>query len=89
MVDISIGNRCNSSCIMCTTIRPEDKDIDTVFVDKDHILQSIQSLSDPEYIAITGGEPSLREDTPEICKVFYEKNGLQYINYHTKYLYDR
>jgi MoaA/NifB/PqqE/SkfB family radical SAM enzyme len=68
MVDLAIGDRCNSSCIMCTTVRPEDKDIKTYFLPLNEIESSLDSMSGPDYVAITGGEPTIHPELSSIVK---------------------
>jgi len=72
MVDLSIGQICNNSCIMCTTIRSKDRSAKQLMVPLEELKKMIDSLKEPEYIAITGGEPTIRDDLFEIIK--YIKN---------------
>jgi len=50
-------------------------------------LKEIQNISKNldvvYYLTITGGEPSLRNDLPEICETFYKNNNLRMISFHT------
>ncbi|MFH1510417.1 MAG: radical SAM protein [Candidatus Woesearchaeota archaeon] len=66
MVDLGIGDRCNSSCIMCTTVRPEDKKVENRMLSKEEVFSMIDKMERPPYIAITGGEPTIRKDLTEI-----------------------
>ena len=70
MVDISIGNNCNSNCIMCTAIMPYPKKIEPPSTDQ--VIQTIQR-SDDDTITITGGEPTLRDDIIYILKYINHK----------------
>jgi MoaA/NifB/PqqE/SkfB family radical SAM enzyme len=49
----------------------------------DEIRMISENLGHVNYLSISGGEPSLRDDVPNICKIFYENNDLQSITYHT------
>jgi molybdenum cofactor biosynthesis enzyme MoaA len=58
---------------MCTTIRPEDRKIRQVLLTKKEIIGMVDKLSNPPYIAITGGEPTLINDLPEIIGYMRKK----------------
>ena len=64
MVDILIGTKCNSSCIMCTTFRDEKKNI---LVPKKELIKIINKTRE-NYFLVTGGEPTIRKDMIEILK---------------------
>jgi len=66
MTDVNTGQICNSSCIMCTTIRNEDKKVKQTTISKEDIIAMIDSDKNQEYFAITGGEPTIRDDLLEI-----------------------
>lgn len=64
---LSVTNRCNAKCKMCefwkekNVIEPSLEQIDNLFSNK--ILQDLESIS------LTGGEPFLREDLPQIVDI--------------------
>jgi len=64
--------RCNLRCIHCGT--PGDDIESSDELTKDEVLNAFQQIRDDfdcrqiEYITITGGEPTVREDLPEIIK---------------------
>lgn len=68
MADINTGQLCNNSCIMCTTVRTEDKKVKQVSIPKNEIFKMLDSVKKNECISITGGEPTIREDLPEIIR---------------------
>lgn len=66
MTDINIGQICNNSCVMCTTIRTKDRSAKQYLIPKAEILSKLDQIQRPEYIAFTGGEPTIRQDLIEI-----------------------
>jgi len=58
MVDIGVTFKCNNNCIMCTeaaSLRSEEPPLN-------QIISQITTLKNPDYILLTGGEPTLRKD---------------------------
>jgi len=70
MVDLAVDQRCNSACIMCTTVRPADnKNVNQHTPSFDEVCDIIHNTpKDEKYFSITGGEPTLRKDLPQIIK---------------------
>ncbi|MFH0875081.1 MAG: radical SAM protein [archaeon] len=64
MTDIGIGNKCNNSCVMCTSIMPPSPKLIEPTTSK--ILEEINKNKKSDSFTITGGEPTLREDLFEI-----------------------
>lgn len=69
-----ITNRCNAKCKHCfywkklNTQKKEELNLD-------QIRKFVKSLRHPlSAVLLTGGEPFLREDLVEICKIFYRYN---------------
>jgi His-Xaa-Ser system radical SAM maturase HxsC len=74
MADIGLSQECNSSCIMCTSIRSAD--LASAKQEKpplQEILGKIDRLQNPDHIALTGGEPTLREDLFEILDHVFDR----------------
>ncbi|MFP4111930.1 MAG: radical SAM protein [Candidatus Woesearchaeota archaeon] len=72
--DIVIGTACNSSCIMCTTLRTKEMEVKHCLLSKKEIIRQIDELDNPNHISITGGEPTLRNDLPEIIRYIKKKH---------------
>ena len=69
MVDIVTNQECNNSCVMCTTLRKQDNEkVNYQSPSKKELIKKIDSLNNPQYIAFTGGEPTLRADLFEILE---------------------
>ncbi|MFH2145376.1 MAG: radical SAM protein [Candidatus Omnitrophota bacterium] len=72
--------RCNFRCKMCFYW----KNTETADKDKELSLNEISRISRSFgrilNLAISGGEPFLRDDLDQICKVFYENNSLYSMN---------
>ena len=56
MVEIPLTYKCNSNCVMCTTVRPSKRK-DKKSLD---ILKKIDSSDDSDTLVFTGGEPTMR-----------------------------
>ncbi|MEX2755990.1 MAG: glycosyltransferase [Candidatus Sigynarchaeota archaeon] len=49
----------------------------------DEIRIASKKMGHVEMLTITGGEPTLRDDLPEIIKVFYQNNRTRHVTIHT------
>jgi len=71
---------CNARCEMCFYW----KEIDQAAIDRELSLDEIEKISRSfgqlEYITLTGGEPTLRNDLPEIARIFDKNNKVQFIS---------
>jgi len=63
-----VTNKCNSNCIMCFNSNLNKQEKELTFNEYKKISEN---LGDLEQIFISGGEPSLRKNLAEICKLFY------------------
>lgn len=72
-----VTSRCNARCRHCF-VENNDKEVSL-----EQIKKISKNLGYIHYLSITGGEPSLRSDTPDICRIFYENNDLCGVTYHT------
>ncbi len=72
--------RCNARCAMCFYW----KEIDQAAINKELSLDEIERISKSfgqlEYVTLTGGEPTLRNDLPEIARIFDRNNKVQFIS---------
>jgi len=73
-----VTNKCNAACKGCLYWSKLNKK-----KHKDLSLEEIQNLStslgNVWRLQVSGGEPFLRRDLPEICKTFVENNRVRYI----------
>lgn len=66
----NVSWRCNAKCVMCNNwLRPYDQDLTL-----DELKQGLQSrlFKKVANLGISGGEPFLRQDLPEIVQLFHE-----------------
>ncbi|MCF7907346.1 MAG: radical SAM protein [Candidatus Omnitrophica bacterium] len=75
--------RCNARCRHCFYLDSIDKSNVDSELTLDEYEKISKSLKHVKALIITGGEPTLRDDIPEICRIFYKNNGVQYIAVHT------
>ena len=70
-----ITRRCNAKCPYCFYLRSDDDQIDS---DQDLSLDEIRKISlsfgELLWLAFSGGEIYLRDDLPEISRIFYKNN---------------
>jgi len=73
-VQFAVTKRCNLGCKMCGIVktwrRERELDLDEI----ERVAEVLEKLG-TGVVVLTGGEPFLREDLPEIVKIFY-KRGL-------------
>lgn len=77
MIEIGIGNTCNSNCIMCTSLMPPPKHLKVL--SKNDIFREIDSHEPSNEYAITGGEPTIRNDLFEIIEYIKKKSPFAWI----------
>ena len=72
-----ITNKCNLFCKHCFYQKQLNKSLEELSVSE---IEKISfSLAKVYTLLISGGEPFLRTDLPEICKIFYKQNGTKTI----------
>lgn len=72
-----ITNECNSKCKHCFYWKNLGKREE---LSLDEISKVSQSMGHFHFLSLSGGEPFLRKDLPEICEVFYTQNRVRDIS---------
>lgn len=73
-----VTGRCNAKCAMCFYAQEMDKkQPDLTF---DEIKKISETAGQINRLWISGGEPTLREDLPEILELFYKNNHIKDVN---------
>jgi MoaA/NifB/PqqE/SkfB family radical SAM enzyme len=67
MVQFPVCDRCNARCIMCNRWSKESKE--EITIEKIQEVFRSPLFSKVEQINLHGGEPTLRRDLPEICRI--------------------
>lgn len=76
---------CNSFCRGCFSRKELRKNKKTELT-LDEIERILSNLNNIPYVTLTGGEPFLRKDLPEICRLFYTLNKTKQITIPTNCL---
>lgn len=67
-----VTTKCNSKCIMCFNYNLNKQDVDELTLGEyERTAKNLKSRL--RCLMISGGEPSLRDDLPEICWSFYDQ----------------
>jgi len=83
-VFLFVTGKCNAKCTMCFYAQDMDKkEKDLTF---DEIRQLSESAGEFNRLWLSGGEPTLREDLPEIIEMFYRNNKVKDVNMPTNAL---
>jgi len=73
-----VTGRCNAKCTMCFYAGDMDKkEADLTF---DEIQKLSESAGEFNRLWLSGGEPTLREDLPQIIEMFYKNNNIKDVN---------
>jgi MoaA/NifB/PqqE/SkfB family radical SAM enzyme len=73
--------KCNAKCVQCFYAKDmAQKNADLTF---DEIKKLSETAGSIKRLWLSGGEPTLREDLPEIIEMFYQNNGVTDINFPT------
>lgn len=75
--------RCNLKCRHCFYWKEIDNAANRNELTLDEYRKISTGLDTLYYLTITGGEPSLRKDVPQICELFYKNNHTRMVSYHT------
>lgn len=72
--------RCNARCKMCFYWRNIDQAKTSEELTLDEIDKISKSFGFLQYVTLTGGEPTLRNDLPEIARIFDKNNKVQFVS---------
>ena len=72
-----VTSRCNSKCRTCFYWEELNQEGDLSFEEIDRLSSTMPRFNE---VWFSGGEPTLREELPEITHAFYERNGVRSIN---------
>ena len=75
-ITLSVTTRCNSRCRTCNIWKKHIDELSLEEIDK--ILKSLGNT--PAWFTISGGEPFIRPDFVEICKLVYDRCSPKVIN---------
>lgn len=79
-----VTGRCNAKCAMCfyaDDMNKKEKDLTF-----DEIRKISETAGEFNRLWVSGGEPTLREDLPEILEMFYKNNKIKDVNMPTNAL---
>lgn len=83
-----ITSRCNNRCSHCFYWQELDNGAGELTPEEISTVAS--SLRHPVHLSLTGGEPFLRQDVVDICRIFHERNNCRMIGLATNgYLTER
>ncbi len=75
VITLFVTSRCNAKCPFCFYAKHNTGELSL-----GNIKQIAATIGKFSYLNISGGEPFLRNDLDEICKVFCEKSEILYLN---------
>lgn len=83
LVTFFVTSKCNSHCNHCFYWKTLGKQQDMPLEEIRKISNSLRNFN---FLSLSGGEPFLRDDLPEICKIFYQQNNVRDISIPTNSL---
>lgn len=81
-----ITSRCNSRCRMCFNWQKMDDFRNRPELTLEEIDKISRGLKNLGYLTISGGEPTLRDDLPDIIRIFAKRNKVQFVTLPTNSL---
>ncbi len=73
---VSVTYRCNSRCLTCNVYKKDAEELTAAELDR--VFSSLGSA--PYWFTMSGGEPFLRQDLPDICESAWRRNRPGIIN---------
>jgi MoaA/NifB/PqqE/SkfB family radical SAM enzyme len=80
-VILFVTGKCNQKCAMC--FYANDMEIKAEDLSLDEIRKISESAGTIKRLLLSGGEPTLREELPEIVEMFYKNNNITDLNFPT------
>jgi len=77
VLTLFVTSRCNARCRHCFYWKSLNQKQDLTLKEIERLSNSLGKL---DKLLISGGEPFLRHDLPEICQIFFDNNSLGMIN---------
>lgn len=71
-----VTDRCNARCVMCFNPRGETAEKELTVDEVEKIAKSLPHLIQ---LTISGGEPFLRDDLPDIVRMFVKHSGVKFV----------
>jgi len=79
-----VTNKCNAKCLMCFNWKKINKTNNELSLNE--IRKFTKTMGPIPNLTIGGGEPFLRDDLSEICRIFHKNNGVRKISIPTNCL---
>jgi MoaA/NifB/PqqE/SkfB family radical SAM enzyme len=73
-----VTSRCNARCRTCFYWEELNQEGDLTLAEIDRLSSTMPPFKE---VWLSGGEPTLREELPEIVSLFYDRNGVRSINF--------
>ena len=77
VITLFVTSQCNAKCKHCFYWENLNQNNDLSFEEIENLSRSLEKI---DVLLISGGEPFLRKDLPEICELFFELNDLGQVN---------
>jgi MoaA/NifB/PqqE/SkfB family radical SAM enzyme len=77
VITLFVTSKCNAKCAHCFYWKNLNKDTDLTFEEVEELSRGLRKI---DVLLLSGGEPFLRRDLPEICEFFFENNNLGALN---------
>jgi len=79
-VILFVTSRCNAKCRTCFYWSALNEDGDLTLAELERLSRTMPPFSQ---LLLSGGEPTLREDLPDIVRLFVRHNGIESLNFPT------
>ena len=77
VITLFVTSQCNAKCGHCFYWENLNQNNDLSFEEIENLSDSLERV---DVLLISGGEPFLRKELPEICELFFERNNLGQVN---------
>jgi len=79
-VTFFVTSKCNAKCKHCFYWKESSEFAEKKELSVEEIKKISRSMHNFPFLLVSGGEPFLRKNLAEICKIFYDNNKVQNIN---------